>query len=184
MNQKYQKDFQLVQRILKREENALVEFHHLYSPKLFNYIKNKISINQDAEEVLQDSLFASLEALRDYAGQSSLYTYIYGITKHKVVDYYRRKKIKNIVFSKLPTVKDLVSNLLSPEQKYSERELIERINRCFSQMKPHYMKVLKLKYVEGFTVGQIAQLTQETIKGVESTLFRARKEFVRVFATV
>ena len=159
-------------------------FHSAYSPKLFNYIKNKINTPQDAEEVLQDSLFASLEALRDYAGQSSLYTYIYGVTKHKVVDYYRRKKIKNIVFSKLPTVKNLVSNLLSPEQKYTEKELIDRINRCFVQMKPHYMKVLKLKYIEGLTVNQISLYTKETIKAVESTLFRARKQFVKVFSTI
>src|SRR3989338_5516431 len=102
MNIKYQKDFNLVQNILRGDEASLLTFHSAYSPKLFNYIKNKINTPQDAEEVLQDSLFASLEALRDYAGQSSLYTYIYGVTKHKVVDYYRRKKIKNIVFSKLP----------------------------------------------------------------------------------
>lgn len=184
MKQKYQKDSQLVQNILKGDESSLLTFHRTYSPKLFNYIKNKINTPQDAEEVLQDSLFVALDALRDYAGQSSVYTYIYGITKHKVVDYYRRKKIKNIVFSKLPTVKNLVSNLLSPEQKYTEKELIDRINRCFLQMKPHYMKVLKLKYIEGLTVNQIAFYTKETIKAVESTLFRARKQFVKVFSTV
>lgn len=184
MKQKYQKDFNFVQNILKGDEVSLLIFHRTYSPKLFNYIKNKINTPQDAEEVLQDSLFAALDALRDYAGQSSVYTYIYGITKHKVVDYYRRKKIKNIVFSKLPTVKNLVSNLLSPEQKYSQKELVERINHCFYKMKPHYMEILKLKYIEGLTVNQIARYTKETIKAVESTLFRARKQFVKVFSTV
>lgn len=182
MKQIYEKDYILVKKILAKDERALLVFHKTYSAKLYRFIKRKIDQEQDAEEVLQDCLLAAVDAIRDYAGDSSLYTYIYSIAKHKVVDYYRRKKIKNIVFSKMPSVKDLVSNLLSPEAKYHQKELLERINHCFSDLKPNYSKILKLKYVEGLTVNQISHLTKETIKSVESTLFRARKQFVRVFS--
>ncbi len=178
---KYHEDRVQVNKILTGDKKALLAFHKRYSGRLFNYILHKINFQEDAEEVLQDTLLASLEAMRDYTGQSSLYTYIYGIAKHKVIDFYRKKKIKQVVFSRLPQVADLVSLLVSPEQRYERKELKEKIAKCFLSLKPTYQTVLKLKYVEGMTVGEIAKATAETIKSVESSLFRARKAFASVF---
>ena len=181
---KYSSDRQLVNNILKGNEKALRAYYSTYSSRLYRYIQSKISQSEDAEEVFQDTLLASLEAMRDYSGSSSLYTYIYSIAKHKVIDYYRRKKIKHTVFSKLPFIEDVVSAVLSPEQRYDRRELSERIYECFNKLKPRYQQVVKLNYVEGLTVGEIAVKTSETIKSVESTLFRARKVFTKVFVKV
>jgi RNA polymerase sigma-70 factor (ECF subfamily) len=179
---KYKDDIAIVNQILSGNKKALYAFYKTYSPKLFSYIKSKVSRIEDAEEILQDSLLASLDAIRDYSGQSSLYTYIYSIAKHKVVDHYRRKKIKQIVFSKFPQVSQLVSLLASPEQKFDQKILKEKITRCFNLIKPKYQEVLKSKYQEDMTVGEIAAKTKETIKSVESTLFRARKAFIKVYA--
>ena len=122
---KYQEDQILINKILTGDKKALLAFQKSYSGKLFNFIKHKINSEEDAEEILQDTLLASLEAMRDYTGQSSLYTYIYGIAKHKVIDFYRKRKLKQVVFSRLPQVENLVSLLLSPEQKYERKELME-----------------------------------------------------------
>ncbi|MBI3385421.1 sigma-70 family RNA polymerase sigma factor [Candidatus Gottesmanbacteria bacterium] len=178
---KYYEDREQVNKILGGDKKALLTFQKSYSGRLFNFIKHKINSQEDAEEVLQDTLLASLEAMRDYTGQSSLYTYIYGITKHKVVDFYRRKKIKQVVFSKLPQAEGLISLLLSPEQRYERKELKEKIAKCFLALKPTHQTVLKLKYIEGMTVGEIAKATAETIKSVESSLFRARRAFAKTF---
>lgn len=181
---KYQQDIELVNRILSRNEKALRFYYRTYSPKLKALVARKINNESDGEEVLQDILFATLDAIRDYTGQSSLYTYIYSIAKHKVVDYYRRRKIKQVVFSKIPQIEELIGYMNSPEQKYDKKELKERIVKCFSLLKPRYQEVLKLKYIEDMTVSEIACKSSETIKSVESLLFRARKLFVKVFATV
>ncbi len=181
---KYQQDLELISKILAKNEKALRSYYKTYSPKLSAYINRKINNENDAEEVLQDVLLASLDAMRDYTGQSSFYTYIYSIAMHKVVDYYRRKKIRQVVFSRIPQIEDLMGMLNSPEQKYDTRELKERIARCFSLLKPRQREVLKLKYVEGLTVSQISQQTTDSTKSIESLLFRARKLFVKVFATV
>lgn len=179
---KYQSDLKIVNKILTGDKKALFTFYKTYSPKLFSYIKHKIEKIEDAEEILQDCLLASLDAIRDYSGQSSLYTYIYSIAKHKVVDFYRRKKIKQVVFSKFPQISQLASLIASPEQKFDQNTLKAKITDCFIRLKPKYREVLKLKYLEDLSVSEISQQTKETIKSVESTLFRARKAFAKVFA--
>ncbi len=180
----YDKDKKLVAEILSGSEKALREFYQTYSLKLFNYIFRKVQKEQDCQELLQDTLFVSLEAMRDYAGKSSLSTFLCAIANHKVIDFYRKKKLKQMLFSQMPNLGDLVSELLSPEERFSKTELKEKIKICFCQLPERYQTILKLKYVEGLTVVQIAQDLKESAKSVESALFRARKAFARAYSQV
>lgn len=180
----YDKDQKLVREILTGSEKALREFYQTYSLKLFNYILRKVAKTEDSQELLQDTLFASLDAMRDYAGQSSLLTFICAIANHKVIDFYRKKRLKQIIFSQMPSLGNLVSELLTPEERYNKTELRQKIKDCFLKLPERYQTILRLKYVEGLTVLQIAQDLKETVKSVESALFRARKAFAKVFDQV
>lgn len=178
---KYPKDQELVKEILKGNESSLREFYKDYCSKVFSFIQKRVEKKEDAEEILQDSLLASLEAMRDFAGDSSLWTFVCAIAHHKIVDFYRKKKLKQLFFSQMPNLENIVSQLSGPEEKYNEEELKSEIKKCLGKLPVRYQKILKLKYLEGFSVWEIAQETKETVKSVESALFRARRAFAKVF---
>ncbi len=170
--------------ILAGDRKSLLSFYHAYTPALTSFIRSRVSKREDAEELLQDTLFAFLEALRDFNGDSSLKTFLYSICRHKIIDYYRRKKLKHIVFSQLPTLSILVSPLLTPEDKLDAVLLAEKIERTLNHMLPRYKTILVLKYVEGLSVENIAQRLSLSFKSAESRLFRARKAFIHAYATI
>jgi RNA polymerase sigma-70 factor (ECF subfamily) len=172
----------IVAKILKGEEKALREFYQSYCPKLSCFVKGKIADEKDAEEVLQDIFLAFLESLRDFSFRSSLYTFIYSIAQHKIIDYYRRKRIKNIVFSKLPELGELVSTLSLPEEELDSELLCQKINGTFRRLAPKYEKILKLKYIYGYSVLEIAQKMSISFKSAESSLFRARRAFIEAYS--
>lgn len=167
----------IVASILRGDEKALKIFYNHFYPRLSSYIKNKIGDENDAEEILQDTFLATLEGLRDFSFRCALFTYICSIANHKVIDYYRRKKIKNIVFSKIPDVEPIISTLLGPESMLDDELLRQRIRGAFKAIAPKYSLILKLKYVYGYTVSEIAQKLAISFKSAESQLFRARRAF-------
>lgn len=173
----------LVKQILMGNKIALRRFYLHYSPKLLNFILRNVDNPKDGEEILQDTLLASLEGLRDFSFRSTLYTFLCAIAKRKVVDFYRRKKIKTFVFSHLPEIEPLVSTLLTPDEELDEKFLKEKIKKTFKLLQPKYEKILKLKYIEGLTVKEIAAQLSISFKSAESTLFRARREFAEVFVS-
>ena len=168
----------LVGEILKGNQSALNYFYRHFKKPLFSFISQKIGNRQDAEEILQDTLLATLESLRDFAFRSSLFTFICSIASHKIIDFYRKKKIKKIVFSKFEEVEPLISHLFGPEEVYDEAILKSKIKETFEKLSPSYSLILKLKYVYGYTVTEIANIMSLSFKSAESTLFRARKAFV------
>lgn len=176
-------DKELVTQILKGNEKTLRYFYKTYQPRLLNIIKGKIANDNDAEEILQDVLLASLEAMRDFSFRSTLYTFVVSIANHKVIDFYRRKKIKHVVFSRLPNIEPLISTFFGPEQSFDDAILKQKIKQTFQNLTPNYRQILQLKYIYGFSVSEIAKRLCLSFKSVESQLFRARKAFTFAYET-
>ncbi|MCX8009239.1 MAG: RNA polymerase sigma factor [Patescibacteria group bacterium] len=174
-------EFKIIERILNRDERALYEFYIRYKENLLAFIRRKVEKESDCEEILQDTFFAFLESLRDFHGKSSIKTFLFSICNHKIVDYYRRKKLKHIVFSQLPQLEQLISPLLEPEEAFDESHVREKISRVFSELLPRYREILIYKYIEGRSVDDIARILRLSFKSAESRLFRARKAFVKAY---
>ena len=177
-------DKQLIAQILARDRRALAYFYTRYTPKLISYIRAKIHNPADCEEILQDTLFAFLEALRDFHGDSSISTFLYAICHHKIIDFYRRKKIKQLVFSQMPNLETLISSQKNPEEELDIVLLKEKIQTVLGRILPRYRTLLVSKYIENLSVSDIAGKFALSLKGAESQLFRARKAFVEIFISI
>jgi RNA polymerase sigma-70 factor (ECF subfamily) len=173
---------ELVRQILLGNQKATEEFYRLYKPKLWRYILQKAE-PQAAEEILQDTFISALASLATFSGKSTLYSWLLGIARHEIGDFYRRRKIKEIVFSRLPFLEKLVSRALSPEFSLEEKELKERLKQHLGNMSEGYRQILRLKYIENLSVAEIAQKLKISLKACESKLFRARLAFQKEFAS-
>ncbi|RJR15724.1 sigma-70 family RNA polymerase sigma factor [Candidatus Microgenomates bacterium] len=175
---------QLIARLLDRDPQAPQEFYAKYAPLLLRFIRRKVGNEQDVEEIAQDTLFAFLDHARDFTGTAKLSTYLCSIAAHKIVDFYRKKKLKRIVFSQLPEgFEQLFADLGSPEDALDTQFVRERISDIFARLKPQYAHVLQLKYIEGRDVKEIAAILKCSFKSAESILFRARRAFVALYVT-
>ncbi len=177
-------DSELISQILAKDRKALSVFYRRYTPKLLAYIRGKINNPADGEEILQDTLYAFLEAIRDFHGSSSLSTFLYSICNHKIIDFYRRRKLRQLVFSQMPNLEVLVSTLPNPEEELDTSLLKAKIKTVLRKLVPHYRRILVSKYIENHSVSDIAGKFALSLKGAESQLFRARKAFVELFISI
>ncbi len=177
-------DTTLIARLFSHDRRAVASFYQQYAPQLRRHIAHKVKSHEDAEEILQDTLFSFLEGLRDFQRTCSVRTYLFSICHHKIVDYYRRKKITHFVFSQMPQLETLVSPLLTPEAEFDEVVVREKIRAVFGKLLPTYRQVLVLKYLDQVSVEEIAEKLSISFKSAESRLFRARRAFVELFLSM
>ena len=57
---------------------------------LFRYALFRLQDAQVAEDLVQETFLAALRAKDSFAGRSSLRTWLFGIIKHKIIDYIRK----------------------------------------------------------------------------------------------
>jgi len=168
---------QLVADILAGKQKAVREFYRKYRPRLENYLRGKVSSPTEVEEILQDTFLAALNSLPNFNFRSRLFSYLCAIANHEVADFYRRKKIKTLLFSRFPFLETLASKALTPEEEILKKELKEEIKKVLAKLSPYHRQLLRLKYLRQFSIKEIAQKLKTTPKAVESALGRARKNF-------
>ena len=173
----------LVLRVLQKEDEAIEELYRQYFPKIANFVFGKIDNPFDAQEIVQDIFISALDCLPLFSFKSSLSTWLYAIAKHEVIDFYRKKKIKTILFSRLPILETLANRALGPEEKLIEKEIKTQIMRVFSRLSEGYRQILRLKYVEGHSVAEVARILGISFKATESRLTRARLAFREAWVT-
>jgi RNA polymerase sigma-70 factor, ECF subfamily len=177
-------DNEMVEKILQGNEIALRVFYEKFKQKLENYIKYKISNNKDAEELVSDTFLSALDNLDHFQKKCSLCSFLFSIANHKVIDFYRKQKIKLLFFSQNPLLDNLISRLALPEEELERKILKSKINIILTKIAPQHSQILIKKYIEGRSIKEIAKIGKMTVKQTESLLFRARKIFARQFATL
>lgn len=167
----------VIDRILAGDSEAIVEFYKTYSSELLGYLLTRLPSREDAEEVLNDVFFAAIDELSFFKKESSVKTWFFKIARNKVVDFYRRRKIKSVLLSQAPFLEIFANEISQPEFQFEKNKIRDRIERAFYNISVNYQKILHLHYEEHVSVKELAVIFDLSFKATESLLFRARRSF-------
>jgi len=85
-------DRDLVTEVLRKDRKATAEFVARYSDHVYAYVRRRLIPRADlAEDLVQEIFLAAWENLDKFRGDSPLRSWLLGIARHKVEDYYRRR---------------------------------------------------------------------------------------------
>ncbi len=104
------------------------------------------------------------------------------VVRHKVADHHRRNYRSEQRMNQMLAGKETNHKSdTSPAEPLEVAETREQVLEILDDLPERQRIVLEWKYVEGLCVREIAQRLGETEKAVEATLYRARREFRRLF---
>ena len=63
-----------------------------YGDYLYRFALSRVKDPVIAEELVQETFLAALRSLKNFQGRSSGRTWLIAILKHKIIDYFRKKK--------------------------------------------------------------------------------------------
>lgn len=156
-------------------------FYKTYSRKILNYLSKRLPSPQDAEEIMQDVFLEAIDSLPLFRGEATVLNWLYKISRNKVADFYRKRKIKSILFSQLPFLEFASQEIHQPEFQFEKNRIRDRIERAFRLIPSHHQKILRLHYENGLKVRDLAFIFNLSFKATESLLFRARKSFRQAY---
>jgi len=172
----------ILDKVRQGSERALLLIYKKYHIALFQFINRQIRDKSASEELVQDVFLGCIDGIRENREIQSFSAYIFTIARYKTIDYIRRKKIKKLFLSTLPeSVVNGAATLLFHE-KVEKYEISDTVERVFMHLPHEYALVIRLKYIDGFTVKKIALHLAVNFKAAESMLFRARREFSKLYA--
>ena len=85
-------ELQLVAEVLRKDRKATAEFINRYADSVYCYVRRRVVPKIEvADDLVQETFLAAWQNLGTYRGQAPVRSWLLGIARHKVEDYYRRK---------------------------------------------------------------------------------------------
>ncbi len=166
----------LYERLKDGDETAIVEMYDCYQAEFLNFFK-KYDINETSLlDIFQDSIIVIYQKIlveNLELTSSSLKTYLFGIGKHKVYDYFKKKQIQT---------NDLESLKVNVEDLKSDKEpnIYElKLARGLKQISESCQHILTLFYYRGLSIKDIVEQTdykdENTVKSHKSRCLKKLK---------
>lgn len=181
--QKYKTDEELV--VMALDDPAFFGvLMERYESRMLLYIKRISSvINEEAEDILQDSFLKAYQNLWNFDQKLSFSSWMYRIVHNETISYWRKKKIRpqgNAVnvddefFERIVDAQDFVKEI---DADY----LRSAITEILVDMDEKYREILVLKYIEEKSYEEISDILKKPPGTVATHINRAKKQFRELY---
>jgi len=169
----------LLERARKGDRNALEALLARHQAQIYRFGLKMCRDSEDAQDVLQDTLFAMARGVRDFRGASSVSTWLYTIARRFCIKKRRRSKFAPNALESLDSDASLEAGRLAdpakgPDETLAGHEVEVALDQAIGALDPMYREVLLLRDVEGLTAPQVAEVLGLSVQAVKSRLHRAR----------
>lgn len=189
----YLDDKRLVKRLLKGDEQAFKQFFDENFARLYRFILTRTSHNEEAsKEICQAALSRALRKIHSYRGESALFTWLCTIARNETVDWLRRnaRYQEHIVLTEDSSeIRAAVDSFLAPSvddpnRNYQKLELSRMVQVALDHLPPRYGDVLEWKYIQGYSVKEIALKLNLSTDAAQSLIARAKRAFHEIYSTL
>ena len=139
--------------------------------RLYAYILALLGDPSAAEDVLQETNLAATEQLEEAVGIGDFTAWLFGVARHQVQDYRRRKARERVWFN------DELIDLLADELPEATSELNARqqaLRGCLADLPGDQRELILRRYGPGASVQRMAAELKRTVGVVSQTLYRIR----------
>lgn len=167
----FENELILIEALKNGDELAVEYWFKKYRPILNKIVLSKVSSSNTAMEIVQETFINCLQTLNLFKGKSSLLTWMQSVMRHEIADYYRKRYAKKFIQT-IP-----LSDFLLEQNYRDAASSAELVTAVLKRMVKKNRELLLKKYVDCKKVKDIALEMGDSVKAVESDLFRARQEF-------
>lgn len=161
----------LVGRARQGDASAFGDLYMSLLDELYRYIYYRVSDERDAEDLTEVTFLKAWESLASFRGKVPFSAWIYRIAHNVVIDHYRARK--EIV--SLNETTDVVWEEAGPESEILDSDRRQRLARILMKLSPLHQHVLVLRFVNGFSVSEVAEVLGRSAGTVRVLQHRALK---------
>lgn len=141
-------------------------------PKVKNFVKQILMLEQDAEDVTQDIFLKLIDRPDIWEDTEKANNYLFKMAKNHVFNFIRRKKLER-TYQSGHSFQYNFEDDFEVENKYHVKEIELILTYTIEQMPERRKEIFKLSRLEGKSNAQIAELLNMSIRTVERHIYLA-----------
>ncbi len=172
---------ELIIRTQKGEADAFNPIVSKYQQKIYNLIYQRVKNRETAEDLCQDVFLKAWQALPNFKGQSTFYSWVYKIAINCSIDFLRKQNRKFVVsWEELPpNAEDILQAIKkhpSLSQILEKKEFRDVLSKAVNQLPSRQRCVFYLRYEEELRIKDIASRLNKSEGTIKTHLHLAHRK--------
>jgi len=171
-NRKYS-DSELMQQIVSGDQTAFSELYHRYKDRMYYYFYRMLgNSTEHANDFVQELFMKLIEKPEKYNPSYPFTTWIYSVANNMCKNEYRHRGIRQEyieIETKEQKIEFLNDASIEPEQ------VIEKVFETLNLLGEEHRSAFLLRYREGFSIREVAEILDLPEGTVKSRLFYSKK---------
>ena len=170
-------DARVIRACQQGDREAFHVLFEAYKDRVFSIARYSLGDEAAADDVTQQIFVKLITRISQFRGESEFTTWLYRLVINSCVDE-RRKRRRLLPLLENDTMSN-TANQRSPETGYARREVADSVRQAISGLKPKMRLPVLLKYIDGLSYEEIAEVLGCSKGTVASRLNRAHKALAK-----
>jgi RNA polymerase sigma-70 factor (ECF subfamily) len=181
-----QSDAELAKDALGGSEAAYRELVTRYASAAVNFIYRFTRDRALAEDLAQEGFLRVYQRLNTYDPERKFSSWFFQVLRNITIDHLRVNRLPTSSLDELEEEGHRAAAIdrksASPEEAAGQSELAVAMSAALAKIRPEYREVVVLRYQEGLTQPEIAEILGMPSGTVKTYLHRARKELAEILS--
>lgn len=151
-----------------------------FQKPLYNHIRNIVLNHDDADDVLQNTFVKVFQNIKNFKGESKLFSWIYRIATNEAITFLNNKAKRNGTTSEAMQTK-IVDNLKADDY-FDGNEIQIKLQKAINLLPQKQQLVFKMKYYEEIKYEEMSEVLGTSVGALKASYHHAVKkieEFIK-----
>lgn len=158
----------------KTQNNAFKKLLELYQKPLYFHIRGIVLNHEDADDVLQNTFVKIFSNVKNFKGDSKLYSWMYRIATNESLTFLQQKAKKSGVSNE--ELQSKAINNLESDVYFEGEEIQLKLQKAIAILPEKQQLVFKMKYFEELKYEEIAEIVDTSVGALKASYHIAVKK--------
>ncbi|RAR70076.1 RNA polymerase sigma factor [Flavobacterium aciduliphilum] len=145
-----------------------------YQKPLYHHVRNIVIDHDDAADVLQNTFIKVFHYLKDFKGESKLFSWMYRIATNEAITFLNQKAKRNGMSIELQQSKSI--DALATDPYFDGNSIQLKLQKAIALLPEKQQLVFKMKYFEELKYEQISEILGTSVGALKASYHHAVKK--------
>ena len=145
-----------------------------YQRPLYSHIRNIVLNHDDADDVLQNTFVKVFQHLKNFKGESKLFSWMYRIATNESITFINKKAKRNCITSE--ALQSRIVDNLRADTYFDGNEIQIKLQKAIALLPQKQQLVFKMKYFQEIKYEEMSEILGTSVGALKASYHHAVKK--------
>lgn len=158
-------------------EEAFNEIVRSYSERLYWHVRRFVCTHEDTDDLLQEIFIKVWASIRDFRGESRIYTWLYRIATNETLNHLQKMKVRAAL--RFEKISDEMVGRIGSDPYFNGDEIERQLSMAIQRLPDKQKTVFMMRYFEDLSYEDMSEILGTSVGALKASYHFAKEKIVQ-----